>query len=301
MACDVTVLVRAGCVEAETAIDEVVDLFAAVERECTRFDPDSPLMHANRAGNDWYPVPDFCFKAVAESAAAYEYTDGLFDPRVLRTLTALGYDRSLPFETGNVAVDGFMRALPSSGRWHPGIDDRRHEVRIGENPIDLGGIGKGLALRWSAERLRSRLASFLIEAGGDCYLSEDGPEDGRWHVGIEDPAGGTSPLAVLRLSGTGCATSSIRVRRWEAAGQPVHHLIDPRTGAPSRSGLLSVTVVHPDPAAAEVWAKVLFLHGLDDITRAAAAHGLAALWVADDGTMECSDPLSAALIWRADR
>jgi thiamine biosynthesis lipoprotein len=197
-------------------------------------------------------------------------------------------------------VDGFLAAVPPSGPWRPGVDARRREVRIGVNPIDLGGIGKGLAIRWSAERLRARGTSFLIEAGGDCYLSQDGPVDGRWQVGIEDPLGATKPVAVLSLSGTGCATSSIRVRRWESAGQPVHHLIDPRTGAPSHSGLLAVTVVHDDPATAEVWAKALFLHGRQNIAEAASACELTALWVCEDGTLDLSGRMSELLIWRAD-
>lgn len=52
----------------------------------------------------------------------------------------------------------------------------------------------------------------------------------------------------------------------------MHHLIDPTTGRPGGTGLLSVTTVASDPATAEVWSKCLFLQGADNIAEAAASH-----------------------------
>jgi thiamine biosynthesis lipoprotein len=77
----------------------------------------------------------------------------------------------------------------------------------------------------------------------------------------------------------------------------VHHLIDPRTGRPGGADLRSVTVVAADPALAEVWSKVLFLHG-DGIAAQAGAHDIAALWVRADGTHEISGAMTQHVIWR---
>jgi thiamine biosynthesis lipoprotein len=79
----------------------------------------------------------------------------------------------------------------------------------------------------------------------------------------------------------------------------VHHLIDPRTGEPGMGGLRSVSVVHPDPATAEVWTKVLFLHGRSGIADAAAAVGLAAIWVDDQAVLETSEAAEPFVMWRA--
>jgi len=187
----------------------------------------------------------------------------------------------------------------ASSRWRPGLDPNLRAVRIGTDPIDLGGIGKGLAVRWAAERIAADCPSFLIEAGGDCYLAGGGPVGAGWHVGVEDPLGGNSPVAVLSVSDGACATSSTRIRNWTVGGRPAHHLIDPRTGAPSLAGLRSVTVVDPDPAAAEIWSKVLFLQGRAGIGAAAAAHELAAVWVDDQGELGASAAAEPCLIWRA--
>jgi thiamine biosynthesis lipoprotein len=302
MASTVTIRVGPDATSPQDAIERARRVFREVERQCTRFDPQSPLMQANAAGDEWHLVPQYCFAALAEAASAHEVTNSIFDPRVLSALLEMGYDRSLPFAAGDVEIRS--HAVPvaqrrANGPWRPRFDPARGAVQIGPVPVDLGGIAKGLAIRWAAEEISRDCGSYLIEAGGDCYLSGDGPDGAGWQVAVEDPRGGTLPIAVLSVRSTGCATSSIRLRQWTVGGRRVHHLIDPRTGTPGGHGLLAVTVVGADPAMDEVWSKVLFLGGRDDIAAQASAHGLAATWVADDGAIGMSEHIAPAVIWQA--
>lgn len=304
MASDVNVRIAAGSYDPAAAFADVEAVFAAVQTQCTRFDDTSDLMRANAAGDEWYRVGTYCFAAVAAAARAHLMTGGVFDPRVLRTLCALGYDRSQPFASGDLDLAATASADPTPARperavWAPGLDADRCSVRIGPDPIDLGGIGKGLAVRWAAQRLAETSAAFILEAGGDCYLAGDGPEGHGWNVAVEDPLGGSSPAAVLAVRDAACATSSIRLRKWTVDGKKAHHIVDPRTGAPGGEGLLSVTVVGADPADAEVWSKTLFLFGTNGIAKAAARHNVAALWIDEDGVLTASPQAEPYLIWRA--
>jgi thiamine biosynthesis lipoprotein len=285
--------------DAERAVDAVEELFGAVETQCTRFDPASPLMRANAAGS-WYQVPRWCYAALEEAAAAHLRTGRLFDPRVLTELVELGYDTSLPFASGPVSLPSrpsrpvrSVRVLP----WRPRFDAAAVAVAVGPAAVDLGGIAKGLAVRWAADLLRTSAGTFFVDAGGDGYFAGAGPAGRGWSVGVEDPLGGSDPVAVLAVRDRACATSSMRLRQWRVGDHRAHHLIDPRTGAPSAGGLASVTVVGSDPAAAEVWSKVLFLHGADRIASVAGAEGIAALWVRDDGGIGTSDDLRPLLVW----
>ncbi len=262
-------------------------------------------MRANAAGQSWQPVPAECFEAIAEAQRAHEQTDGLFDPRVLGRLVELGYDHSLPFGTEQVQLDRPPEPSPAPRPvprpWRPGLDRARGQVRIGPDPLDLGGIGKGLAVRWASAILAPAGSAHLINAGGDCYLAGPGPLGEGWPVGVEDPDGepGSDPVAVLRLRDQACATSSLRLRTWQRGEATVHHLIDPRTGASAVSGLRSVTVVGPDPALAEVWSKTLLITGAQAIAERAGREGLAALWVQDDGGLGTSQAIRDQVIWRA--
>lgn len=284
---------------AAAAAAEAAEVFAAVETECTRFDERSPLMRLNRSPGRWLQVPPYCYRALAASFRAWRLTGGRFDPRVLGALQALGYGGALPFDTGPVRCPPAALPRPVAGGPFLQRRPRGRQVRLRGRPLDLGGIGKGLAVRWAAARVARRSASFLLNAGGDCACRGGGPEGRGWRVGVEDPAGGTRPLAVLQVSDRAVCTSSLRRRRWHAGDQPVHHLIDPRTGAPARGGLLAVTVVGADPAWAEVWAKALFVEGVAGIAVLADARRLAALWVGEDGRIGCSRALRPFLLWSA--
>ncbi len=307
MAVDVTVELIKPVGHAESLADRVEAIFRQVESSCTRFDPTSALMLANAAGQEWHEVPPTCFDALTEAALAHRMTRGRFDPRILRDLHALGYDRSLPFGRGPVDVPSAeWHSKPTTLRfrspWNPGFDPTRGAVRIGPFPVDLGGIGKGLAVRWAAEALRGRAAGFLVEAGGDLITAGAGPSGDGWRAAVEDPRGGEDPVAVLDVTDVACATSSIRLRSWHLngrTGRKVHHIIDPLTGEPGGAGLLSVTVIGPDPAAAEVWSKTLFLAGAGGIARAATTRGLRALWIDGDGRQAASPAMVPHVLWQA--
>ena len=302
MACDVRATLVDPGPDAAAALASAAEIVARVESACTRFDPTSPLMRANAAGRHWQQVPPECLDALAAAEAAHRETRGLFDPRVLERLVADGYDRSLPFADGAVEREGSGRdPRRPRRRWHPRLDHDRGRVRIGRTPVDLGGIGKGLAVRWAARPLRTSASAVLLEAGGDVLALGRGPEGTGWRLAVENPVGGESPIAVLALRDRAVATSSTRVRRWSVQGRRVHHLIDPRTGQSASGGLLAVTVVDRDPARAEVWSKALFVAGHDRIAALRAERDLAALWIQDDGRVRISRRLQPLVQWQVHR
>jgi thiamine biosynthesis lipoprotein len=298
MATDISVTAwGAEADELEAAIAAALEVFHQVEAECTRFDPASPLMQANANNDRPIAVPSLCFAALTAAAHAYERTDGRFDPRVHDDLRRLGYTRSMGFETGHVEVDDAeVDGRADLAPWRPTFDARESTVHLDGSQVDLGGIGKGLAVRWASAVLRRTTADYLVEAGGDCYAAGSAPDGGAWRVGVEDPLGAPDPLLVLEVADRAVTTSSIRIRRWTAGDRPVHHLIDPRTGLPGGIGVLAVTVVGSDPAVAEVDAKVLFLEGSDRI--AAAATDIAACWVTEDGELMTTPHLERCVMWR---
>ena len=148
--------------------------------------------------------------------------------------------------------------------------------------IDLGGIAKG----WTADLAASRaidagLPWVLVNAGGDLRIVGDAPEI---DVAIEDPEDRAAEIGRLSIREGGLATSSIRSRSW---GPGIHHVIDPRTGAPAETDLLQVTVTAPTCAEAEVAATAALLGGSAAAARAAVA-------VTDDGRVLVGVPIEEA-------
>lgn len=272
----------------------VTATFEAAEQAMSRFRPTSDLVRLDAAAGAGrtVTVDRLLVRAVVAADRAHRLTGGRFDPRVLDDLERLG-DRGVPLTTDRARTDrGTSRRIVS--RW-----ERGRALAL-DHPIDLGGIGKGLALRWAADALRrAGVQRFLLDAGGDLVGSGQAPEGGPWQIGLEDPHGGDVPLAVVSLDGGAIATSSVRRRSWDFEGRVVHHLIDPRSGEPADGGLRAVTVAGPDPAWAEVWSKSLFVGGVGTIAQEARQRGLAAWWVCDDGSMAMTPAARARTGWVA--
>lgn len=281
----------------EAAWSGVSETFEAAEAAMSRFRETSDLTGINRwAGTGRaLPVDRRLVRALVAADRAGRLTDGRFDARVFGDLERLGY-RGVPIGLGSVAP-----ALEE--RWLA-IDIRASRVSL-RVPVDLGGIGKGLALRWAIrgiERggLTGPQKGILLEAGGDLVGRAPAPEGGDWSIAIEDPAGGDQPKAVIRLRSGAIATSSIAINQWrDSEGRSVHHLIDPRTGEPGGDGLQAVTVAGRDPAWAEVWSKSLFLAGVDGIAALARSRGLASWWIRDDGELEMTPAARMRTLWSA--
>jgi thiamine biosynthesis lipoprotein len=318
----------AAAATAASAWAAVVDEFEASEAAMSRFRETSDLTIASRAvlhGGSAL-VDGRLRQALVVADRARRMTDGRFDVRVLGDLDRLGY-RGVdlaPEQGGSTSAVPAPRAVgvgaisgrePTRGRAprapagaSAADRDRSTMLELGDDrslrlltPVDLGGIGKGLALRWAAARIRRILddrAGALLEAGGDIVALGSAPGGEPWFVAIEDPNGRPDGLAVVGLRDEAVATSSVAVHAWVAPdGTPVHHLLDPASGEPGGGGLRAVTVVGPDPAWAEVRTKQLFLAGPNGIGPLARALGLAAWWVDATGALEMTPAARQQTAW----
>lgn len=289
---------RASDEPMRSAWSAVSEEFEAAEEAMSRFRESSDLTAINRAVGTGRAtrVDRRLVRALIAADRAGRVTAGRFDARVLGDLERLGY-RGVPLAPAPPAE------AMTAGRWLT-VDVRSSHLAV-QVPIDLGGIGKGLTLRWAARTLEQAPMTgpeigYLLEAGGDLVARAPAPTGGDWSIAIEDPAGGTEPTAVISLRSGAVATSSISINRWrDETGRAVHHLIDPRTGEPGGEGLWAVTVAGPDPAWAEVWSKSLFLAGIEGIGALARSRGLACWWIRDDGELEMTPGARLRTIWSA--
>jgi thiamine biosynthesis lipoprotein len=267
-------------------------VFAAVDTAMSRFRDDSEITRLHRARGPVAGLSRYLMVALSLADRARRMTHGRFDPRVLADLERLGFvgvpQAGTRSRTARDAAGRFMRRGGRAG-----------DVEL-LAPVDLGGIGKGLALRWAARAAASVLgeSGFLLDAGGDLVSCGYNGAD-PWSIGVEDPAGASDPVAVVVLDrDQSIATSSVRLgRRVDADGRAVHHLIDPETGAPGGAGLVAVTVAWPDPAWAEVWSKALFLEGASGIADVARRRDLAAWWVDETGDLSMTPAARQQTSW----
>lgn len=230
----------------------------------TRFSSESEVAGLNASAGRWVDVSPELEELLRESLHAFEISNGLVNIAVLGSMLAIGYTRPLSDGPTDAKLDG-AKPLPLL---MDVLAVQRGRARLAPGwGIDLGGVAKG----WMADRLRERLGrNALANLGGDLSAGGPGPDGDGWPVGI---AGAT-----VMLHDQGAATSSVLRRRW--AG--LHHLIDPRTGLPARTGLEEVAVVARSGFEAEVIAKTALLAGPDIAPAFCATHALA-WWLCRQG------------------
>jgi len=243
------------------AFPRVRELFRTWHGCLTRFAADSELSRLNAAAGQLTLVSPLLLNVVGRSLSAAAETEGLFDPCLLPQLQTLGYDRSfedLPPDAGSV------------GQVQPGGGWRNVELNAGSSTIrlppgsglDLGGIAKGMAVDRALELLREAgVRAAAVEAGGDLAVLGRPPGQTAWPVAIESC--GTAAGQMVDVAVGGLATSTVERRWWMRGGVRQHHLIDPRSGHPSNSGIIAASVAAADCTRAEVAAKVALLLGAD--------------------------------------
>lgn len=249
----------------ETGYQEAQAFIEDAEKRFTRFSSESELAQLNRKAGRWFNASADLFEVVQMARGLYDQTLGLFDPGILDALLQAGYDRSMD----ELRKGG---AQPESRSSQPGkpdfksiqLDEKRKQIWLPQNThLDLGGIAKGWIAEQAAQRLSKYATACAVSAGGDMVLIGNPRGEAAWSIGLEDPLDPSRDLAVLRVGSGAVATSSITKRRWVQGERMQHHLIDPRTGKPAETDWLSVTVICPQAAAAEVFAKALLIAGPD--------------------------------------
>jgi thiamine biosynthesis lipoprotein len=286
-----------------------------LERLWSRFLADSDVSRLNAAAGCPVVVSPQTLLLLERARHGWWLSGGAFDPMVLPSLLAAGYDRS--FEnlapaasladgnrkrTRSVAVlqapssphppdnDWAVRLLPSP----PGEGGGRVMLDAGAG-FDPGGIGKGLAADLVVSALiEAGAASVCVNVGGDLRVAGQGPDDGGWTVSVDHPWR-SEPVALMGVASGGVATSTTLKRRWLTEAGERHHIIDPRSGQPAETDVNFVTVVAPEAWMAEVLCKAVLINGSSsgfDVLGGTGSEGLAVL---DDGSVITSDGFAAYL------
>lgn len=283
------------------SIEPAVELLDRLEARWSRFLSDSDITRINLAAGTSVPVALETITLIDAMKAAWELTQGRYDPTILPIVVANGYRASrvepsrqtfLPREAiGPGAVDQIR------------VDPADSSVTVPRGTaLDAGGIGKGLAADMAvALLLQNGAAGALVSIGGDLVADGIPPEPDGWRIDIEAADPTDTPLCRTMVDGGGVATSSTRSRRWAQDGQSRHHAIDPTTGAQSTTDLATVTVFSTSGWAAEAFATAALLAGSASVIAFLESHGLSGLAITESGEVLRTDDLVDLELTTADR
>ena len=149
--------------------------------------------------------------------------------------------------------------------------------------LDLGAVGKGIACDVAQNYLKQQkeVSGAVIAVGGSILLYGSKADSSDWNVAVQNPRGQDGEaMGVLSLSGTtNVSTSGDYEKYFMQDGKRYHHILDPSTGYPADSGLISVTVVSDNGLLSDGLSTACFVLGKEKGQKLLESYGAEGIFI----------------------
>jgi thiamine biosynthesis lipoprotein len=298
-----TIYMRGESVTPAAVAAEIIGILEGVESKWLSWRVgDSDIAAINRAAGTGVPA------RVADETAAYiddalriaEDSGGAFDPTIGKL------SRLWDFDSGkNEIPDSAEIKRLTKDVGYAGIRLNGRSVLLEKaSGIDLGAAGKGIG----CDEIEAYLSGVegvrgaLVNVGGSSILAYGEKGTGEpWKVAVLDPRDAAGFLGAVSLDGTHhVSTSGDYERYFETGGKRYHHILDPKTGYPADSGLMSVTVVAKNGLGCDALSTACFVLGYEKSLPLLAKHGAEGIFVDTDRRVFLTDGIKDRFTLMAD-
>lgn len=157
-------------------------------------------------------------------------------------------------------------------------------IYIGDKcTLDLGAVGKGIACDVVQDYLKKQkeVGGAVIAVGGSILLYGSKADGSDWNVAVQNPRGQDGEaMGVLSLSGTtNVSTSGDYEKYFMQDGKRYHHILDPSTGYPADSGLISVTIVSDSGLLSDGLSTACFVLGKEKGQKLLETYGAEGIFI----------------------
>jgi len=233
---------------------------ARVEELLSKYKIDSEVSKLNRLGK--LKVSADTFYIIKKSKEFYEASSGAFDITVAPLVSLWGFtnqEYSLP--SANKIQETL--SLVGSDKIILHTNDNVVEFKLPGMKIDLGAIAKGFALDCAVKELKKRnINNCLINAGGQIYALGD--RFGKaWKIAIKDPRK-VGVSSTLELRNQSASTSGDYEQFFLIGNKRYSHILNPKTGYPVDSDIMSITVVASTGLEADALSTAVFVMGREN-------------------------------------
>ncbi len=145
-------------------------------------------------------------------------------------------------------------------------DDKTVMLKNEGQGIDLGGIAKGYACNLAQQIYNENdVVGALLSIGGNIYAYGTKLDGSLFRVGFKNPDGESenSAIASITMKDMVFSVSGGYERYFEQDNEAYHHILNPQTGKPAQTDIVSVGVLHTDGTSADFYSTTLFVAGLE--------------------------------------
>jgi thiamine biosynthesis lipoprotein len=233
-----------------------------VDNSLSPFNKSSVITAINN--NTSMEVDENIKKVFTLAKAVSQETDGAFDITVAPLVNAWGFGFKSGIKPTDEQVDSILAFVGQDKVTLQNDKITKADSRI---MLDCSAIAKGYGVDMVAEYLTSKgIANYLVEIGGEISASGKNPSGTEWKIGVTKPVDDSLSInqenqTVLQITDQAMATSGNYRNFYYEGGKKYAHTINPHTGKPAQSDILSATVIAPSCAVADAYATAFMVLG----------------------------------------
>ena len=262
---------------------------------------DSDIQKLNAAaGISAVPIHDRTRSILTAALDVAKQSGGAFDPTILPVSSLWNFDGEVHAVP---SADQISKFLPCVSYQNLTLSSDQAFLQINGSAVDLGAAGKGAACDDAIAAYREQNATGeVVSVGGSIGLYGQKPDHTVWTIAVRDPRGedlsaqlGTLDLPLGKTESLCISTSGSYEKAFTQDGVTYHHLLDPKTGYPAKSGLVSVTVLHESGLYSDLLATACFILGVDAGCDLLETYGASGIFVTKSGDVRLFGELAFTL------
>ncbi len=232
------------------------------------------------------------FRNLEVGKKTYEASHGYFDPTVMKLVNywGFGYSGRTKIEIPDTAkIKAILVSTGMSKINYSYISDKEYMLFKSDSlmELDFGGIGQGYGADEIASFLKLKgYEKFLVELGGELVAKGIKPDGSLWSVGLNTPlenAGTQDLFSKVKITDKALTTSGNYRNFYKSGNQTFSHTMNPMTGFPERSNLLSVSLIGNNCTDIDAMATACMAIGIDSCKAISIRNNMEAYFVYRDG------------------
>lgn len=243
--------------------DSIYGILNDIDQTFSPFNPSSLVSAINENGD--HELTDDFIEVFEKSVEVCRMSKGGFDPTVEPLLDLWGFGAHSKNHLTYPAESEISAALELVGISCCSLDGKTMHKKNPCTRFNFSAIAKGYGCDKITEMLeRNGARNYLVEIGGDLRMGGKNPHDSEWVVQIDAPTVNTGSMiheegiCKIKVTGRGVATSgNYRNRNELDDGTLVWHTVNPVTGYPNITPVLSATVIAPTSMEADAYATAI--------------------------------------------
>ena len=258
---------------------EVDSILVEINQGVSTYIPDSKISLSNQNklnkfdSNSLYE--DHFLTNLLRSRTVFKMTKGYFDPTVMPLVNywGFGYTEKKPInEIDSIKVDS-LKKLVGFEKVSINCDGSKSgaicsfKKQNAKTQLDFSAIAKGYAVDVIALHFEEKgMKNYFVEIGGEVRTKGKNNKGKIWTIAINTPkisAGLNEYEAIVKINNKAIATSGNYRNFHKVNDEWYGHEINPKTGFPEKSNLLSVSVLADDCMSADAYATAMMVMGLE--------------------------------------